>query len=146
MTGPASTVPGPQGERGFNGTQGIQGPRGFNGTDGVNGTQGPQGSNLINSSSLYRVLGNQLSLIREEVGTSIARCNTGDVVVSGGYLIFTNVAPIIQGAGPLPVQGNTPEFTGPNDSAYFTTIQASALTSSTSFYAYVYCFDNPPLG
>ena len=31
MTGPASTVPGPQGERGFNGT------------DGVNGTQDIQG-------------------------------------------------------------------------------------------------------
>ena len=123
--GPASNGPGPQGiqgERGFNGTQGIQGEREFNGTDGVNGTQGIQGPNLINSSSLYRVVGEQLSLAIDQVGTSIARCNTGDVVVSGGYLLFTDVPPISQGEQ-LPVQGNTPEFTGPNDSAYFTTIQ-----------------------
>ena len=51
--GPASTVPGPQGERGIEGPpgpastvpgpQGEQGLRGFNGTNGVNGTNGATG-------------------------------------------------------------------------------------------------------
>ncbi len=169
-TGPASTVPGPQGppgingingvngtqgpmgfngtqgaqgERGFNGTQGIQGPRGFNGTDGVNGTQGPAGPSVINSANLYRAFGNQIVLdfIHDVViGTSIAQCNTGDVVIEGGYNIVFG-SPRILAEGPLPFTGtNIPDYTGPNDSAYFTTMQGD----DGSFVAYAYCFDNSP--
>ena len=96
MTGPASTVPGPQGERGFNGTQGIQGPRGFNGTDGVNGTngvngtQGPQGipgPNNISKTKVYTVFSGLTATFPPNNSTgfasAIANCNPGDTAISG---------------------------------------------------------------
>ena len=152
MTGPASTVPGPQGLRGFNGTdgvngmQGIQGLRGFNGTDGVNGTQGPAGPNQINSTNLYRVIGNTAN-IQPPAGTlatSIASCESGDVVIEGGYMVLVtsnNAAPIVFADGPLPNAFGG----GPNDSGYYVQLISTGITNSfTTFIAYAYCFNNSP--
>ena len=100
---------------------------------------------MINGSSLYLVFGNETFLSIFEVGTSIAKCKTGDVVIEGGFEItFGGVRLLAE--GPLPTSGlNVPDYTGRNNSAYFTTMQDQAGGSS-SFQAYAYCFDNPPLG
>ena len=108
MTGPASTVPGPQGERGFNGTNGI------------NGAQGPAGVFQLNSTNLYVALGNiaTTSSTTGIIANSTAICDEGDVVIEGGYqlLSLTSLAPTVVSDGPLPspVLGGT----SPADSAY----------------------------
>ena len=149
MTGPASTVPGPQGERGFNGTQGIQGPRGFNGTDGVNGTQGiqgPAGLNQINSTNIYLKLGNQINsnpgTFPSERVISRATCDSGDIVIEGGSEIVplsdTSVPPFLIIDGPTPTPSN-PGITE-EDQEYL----VMAYGGGARIQAYAYCFDNPP--
>ena len=169
MTGPASTVPGPQGERGFNGTQGIQGLRGFNGTDGVNGTQGiqglrgfngtdgvngtqglqgPAGINVINASNYYSVQGDTgVVPFGNPRAFSSAFCDTGDVAISGGYIISPITITPTPGSFDIEVDIGIDEFgsaTFPADPpvGWATTIIAVEGTAVTTT---VYCFDNPPL-
>ncbi len=80
MTGPASTVPGPQGDRGLTGADGATGPQGANGTF----------ADVI----IYKVTDPTPTLvIPGGVGTSDARCQIGDKVISGGggYSFFPDV-------------------------------------------------------
>ena len=91
---------GPAGEEGMDGEPG---PRGFNGTDGVNGTQGPQGPaglNEINSTNIYLKLGNpvisSLGSTESQSVLSRATCDSGDIVIEGGYEII----PINEGSVP----------------------------------------------
>lgn len=52
--------------------------------------------------------------------------------------------PIIFKDGPLPTPfNNNPIYTGPDNSAYSTTV-FSQIASSTGVQAYAYCFDNSP--
>jgi hypothetical protein len=119
MTGPASTVPGPQGERGFNGTNGI------------NGMQGPAGPNQINSTNLYirqgnsTTTGNALATI-----TSTAICDSGDIVLQGDYNINNF------GGGPF---FNLISSTSPTFDSYSTTIRANGVTIQST----ALCFNNP---
>jgi hypothetical protein len=136
--GPASTVPGPQGEQGL---------RGFNGTNGINGTDGQPGPNQINSTNLYRVLGNIATVPASggSVATSNANCETGDVVIEGGYQISSanlNPPPLVFIDGPIPLISGSPP--PPNDSGYTVSIVSSGNGATTTFRAYAYCFDNSP--
>jgi hypothetical protein len=143
-TGPASTVPGPQG---------IQGLRGFNGTNGVDGTngtigpQGPAGLNQINSTNIYLKLGNQ---INSNLGTtpsekviSNATCDSGDIVIEGGYEMLpfsdNSVPPFLIINGPTPTPSN-PTLTE-EDQGYL----IMAYGGGARIQAYAFCFDNPPL-
>lgn len=80
------------------------------------------------------------------LGTSIATCNTGDIVVGGGHYLngFTRERPpILIHEGPLPGLNDSPPFTGPSDSAYHVTYSTDE-SSLAQFQAYAYCFDNSP--
>jgi hypothetical protein len=76
---------GPQGPAGPQGPQGIRGERGLPGEDGEDGEPGPS---QIHPTSLYfeegdsMTTGNSLATI-----TSTASCETGDIVLEGGYNI-----------------------------------------------------------
>jgi hypothetical protein len=128
---------GPQGPMGFNGTQGPQGPMGFNGTNGVNGTQGPPGPagpNEINSSKLYPVTGAQASFgggVRVPI-TSTATCNSGDVVLEGGFSISTDPGADID----LTSLSSGPTNNGQN---YFITASGNNIVIQSN----ALCFDNP---
>ena len=85
--------PGPQGPVGPQGPAGIDGEDGAQGPPGANGTQGPQGQsglNMINSSSLYLVVGPKNDTASDMFAESIAACDPGDIVISGSYEIHNN--------------------------------------------------------
>ncbi len=152
--GAASTVPGPQGpmgfngtqgpqgERGFNGTQGpqgIQGPRGFNGTNGATGPQGiqgpegPSGITFINGTNTYFRSANSSSSFQSGVflTTAVVFCDAEDVVIhrSLNVLDFMSDAVIIQDVENVPNGWQV------------------LLKSTTTFQPFtleVRCFDNPP--
>lgn len=119
--------PGPQGPPGPAGPQGIQGPIG------PNGTQGPPGSpgiTQINGTNYYSIEGN-----RGFIGpggflaTSTAECDTGDVALSGEYVLFG--IPVVSSFVSL---GTSPDswqtvISGEPNQAVVTTVN---------------CFDNPP--
>ena len=78
---------GPQGERGLTGATGMIGP-----ASNVPGPQGQAGPNQINASIIYKqfssVTKSPLLLPIEDFATnSTARCLPGDVVLSGGYRV-----------------------------------------------------------
>ena len=74
---------------------------------------------------------------------SIVTCDTCNVVFEGGH-VFTAYTPsrptiiITEGSLPFSFSSNI----GPDDSAYHVEVSATAITT---FQAYAYCFDNPPL-
>jgi hypothetical protein len=109
-SGPAGPM-GPAGPQDETGPQGIQGERGLPGEDGEDGAQGPAGPaglDEITSTNLYLRLGNSVSTIGDPLVTfsSLATCETGDIVVNGGYEIRpkseNRVPPFIIIAGPTP--------------------------------------------
>ena len=143
-TGPARTVPGPQGAMGFNGTdgmngtQGIQGPRGFNGTNGINGTQGPPGiTQLIPGTNVYLVT-NSSGFVNINSPINVqALCQPGDFVIDGGYnydyTTFTQFLFI----------GKSQPIISPSGAGW----EASLFDSPTgrgNLIVYAYCFDNSP--
>ena len=74
---------------------------------------------------------------------SIVTCDTCNVVFEGGH-VFTAYTPskptiiITQGSLPLSFSSNI----GLDDSAYHVEVSATTITT---FQAYAYCFDNPPM-
>ena len=123
------------GTQGPPGPLGPQGPPGSNGTNGVNGTQGPPGITFINNTNLYEVNGTTVtstSSINEI--TSIALCNVGDIVIEGGYRSLNDADSNVLVDGPSTANG---EF----DRAYV----VSMLGGGKQFFAFAFCFDNPPL-
>jgi hypothetical protein len=117
--------PGPQGPQGI---QGIQGPIG------PNGTQGPPGITFINNTNLYEAQGitvNATSNINEV--TSIALCDVGDIVIEGGYRSLNKADSNVLVDGPSTANG---EF----DRSYV----VSMLGGGKQFFAFAFCFDNPP--
>ena len=131
---------GPQGPPGANGTTGAtgatgpQGIQGIQGPIGPNGTQGSPGPNQILSANLYIVLGNVTTISGVDgLGTSIATCQTGDVVVTGGHYLFAftrDRPPILNNEGPLPGLADFPSFTGPSDSAYHVSFSTGESSSA----------------
>jgi hypothetical protein len=124
--------PGPAGPAGPAGPQGIQGP------------PGPSGISQINSTNLYLVEGNNTFLNPPipTIGSSVATCDVGDVVIEGGYRVFSatlNSPPIVIFDGPLPAPDGEPPV--PLDSAY----RVDLFGNSTEFQTFAYCLDNPPL-
>ena len=149
--------PGPQGPPGANGTQGTPGPAGPTGPAGAqgipgpqgergfNGTQGPAGFTELNDTNLYGVTGNVTvtGVPLAPVATSTALCDEGDKVVEGGYRANALAPYIVATDGPLPLPQGLP-IPPPIvdlDSGY----EVSIRGGSTTFFAYAYCFDNPPL-
>jgi hypothetical protein len=125
---------GTQGPPGPQGPQGVQGPPGINGTNGVNGTQGPPGITFINNTNLYEVQGptvNATSNINPI--TSIASCDDGDIVIEGGYRSLNQADSNVIVDGPSTANG---EF----DRAYV----VSMLGGGKQFFAFAFCYDNPP--
>jgi hypothetical protein len=134
---PGSTGPtGPQGVQGLIGPNGTQGPRGFNGTDGAQGIQGPAGINVLNQSNLYFVNGNQVnsSDFMDNVGSSTATCDPGDIALEGGHQVFSN-----SGNYDMPFEAIT-EIVTFSDS-YRLHIQGN----NVDYFTFAMCFDNPPL-
>jgi hypothetical protein len=126
---------GVQGPPGPQGPQGIQGPPGLNGTNGINGTQGPPGITFINNTDLYEVQGitvNATSSINPI--TSQAFCDDGDIVVEGGYRSLNQADSNVLVDGPSTANGVF-------DNAYV----VSMLGGGKQFFAFAFCFDNPPL-
>jgi hypothetical protein len=126
---------GTQGPPGPQGPQGVQGPPGINGTNGVNGTQGPPGITFINNTNLYEVQGptvNATSNINPI--TSIASCDDGDIVIEGGYRSLNQADSNVLVDGPS--TGN-----GVFDNGYV----VSMLGGGKQFFAFAFCYDNPPL-
>jgi hypothetical protein len=119
---------------GTQGPPGPQGPPGLNGTNGVNGTQGPPGITFINNTNLYEVRGlnaTATSTINEV--TSLALCDDGDIVVEGGYRSLNQADSNVLVDGPTTANGDF-------DRAYV----VSMLGGGKEFFAFAFCFDNPP--
>ena len=132
--------PGATGATGPQGIQGIHGPRGFNGTDGVNGTQGlqgPSGITFINNTNLYIAFGELVTATSNTVPvSSFAACDEGDIVIEGGYSSNQSNSNVLYDG---PSAGG---MSGGNfDAAYLVTM----LGGGKEFFAFAYCFDNPPL-
>jgi hypothetical protein len=144
-------VPGPQGERGLTGLTGPTGPAstvpGPQGPMGFNGTQGPAGPNQINSTNLYLKVGN---LVTSNLGSTVnervisrATCDSGDIVIEGGY----EISPL--GAGSVPpfiiINGPTPTPSNPNITEEDQEYLVMGYGGGVTIQAYAFCFDNPPL-
>ncbi|HEX2409454.1 MAG TPA: hypothetical protein VHJ38_19795 [Nitrososphaeraceae archaeon] len=133
--------PGPQGTQGIQGLPGPQGERGFN------GTQGPAGPTQINPSKIYKVIGLNVSGTRAPGGVdlfganSTAKCNPGDVVLSGGYRVSTD--PPLIGPVLIPILTET-EPTAAKD-AWTTEIVVRGPPTGFQFtlVSIAECFDNP---
>ena len=123
------------GTQGPPGPQGPQGPPGANGTNGVNGTQGPPGITSINNTNLYEVNGTTVTATSNisEV-TSVALCDIGDIIIEGGYRSLNQADSNVLVDGPSTANG---EF----DRGYV----VSMLGGGKQFFAFAFCFDNPPL-
>ena len=122
--------PGPQGPPGFNGTQGPQGIQGIQGPIGPNGTQGPPGPSGIANISFYSREGQiDDGDNPDELLTSIASCDSGDVAVGGGYI--TNTVTKILGSAPNDAQDSWVSSGIPDG-------------GTGSIIANVICFDSPP--
>lgn len=106
---------------------------------------GPTGTIQINSTNLYRVIGEIVTAENNIPTSSVAICDVGDVVFEGGHEILVKTGfPIIFGEGPLPNPENLfPTFVGSNNTAYFTTILIDQ-PSFAEFRTYAECLDNPP--
>jgi hypothetical protein len=120
---------------GIQGLPGPQGPPGLNGTNGVNGTQGPPGITFINNTNLYEVQGitvNATSSINEITSTAV--CDDGDIVIEGGYRSLNDADSNVIVDGPSTANGDF-------DRAYV----VSMLGGGKQFFAFAFCFDNPPL-
>jgi len=82
----ATGPPGPQGPTGIPGTQGA---RGLTGATGMQGPAGPAGSNEINLSNVYDRNGilAQVPPGPDVLVESVAKCDTGDIVIEGAFSI-----------------------------------------------------------
>ena len=129
-----------------NNQTGTQGPIGPEGPPGPAGAIGPSGITTLNNTNLYFVIGN-VTIENVVRASSIAFCETGDVVFDGGFRLHiggddrNNVGGspfFILYDRPLPPTGSTV------DSGY--KVEFFSASSSTGEYeAFAYCFDNPPL-
>jgi hypothetical protein len=143
--------PGPQGERGLTGATGLTGRAGADSTvpgpTGMTGLQGPAGPNQINSTNLYLKVGN---LVTSNLGStandrviSRATCDSGDIVIEGGY----EISPL--GAGSVPpfiiINGPTPTPSNPNITEEDQEYLVMGYGGGVTIQAYAFCFDNPPL-
>jgi hypothetical protein len=123
MTGPASTVPGPQGERGFNGTNGI------------NGTQGPPGiTQLINGTNVYTLSGSSGCFNVSGIFVTFATltCDSGDLAISGGFFqsnAFSDAVTLRDSRLELNQWG----------------VSLKSTTACQPFTGQALCYDNPPL-
>ena len=125
---------GTQGPPGPQGPAGPQGPPGLNGTNGVNGTQGPPGITFINNTNLYEVQGITVNATGNFAVMSQAVCDDGDIVVEGGYRSLNNADSNVIVDGPSTANGDF-------DNAYI----VSMLGGGKQFFAFAFCYDNPPL-
>jgi hypothetical protein len=143
--------PGPQGERGLTGATGLTGRAGADSTvagpTGMTGLQGPAGPNQINSTNLYLKVGN---LVTSNLGSTVnervisrATCDSGDIVIEGGY----EISPL--GAGSVPpfiiINGPTPTPSNPNITEEDQEYLVMGYGGGVTIQAYAFCFDNPPL-
>ena len=121
-TGPASTVPGPQGAMGFNGTDGVNGTQGIQSTPGI--------TNLNNTNTYLVTTSGNTNL-------GFALCMPGDFIITGGYSSGS-----LGSLGGVPVV-NRPSL-APTLGGWEVQIDIPTGTGVT-FSVYAVCFDNPPL-
>ena len=127
--------PGPQGPQGPIGPAGPQGIQGIQGPIGPNVTQGPPGPNQILSTGVYGVVGDPGTSAGSpaNVAFSVAICDDGDIVLSGGYELVSpsntsevRDAPLSLGNGwitsAIPINAEFP-------------VEVTTIA---------FCFDNPP--
>src|SRR5918994_1328853 len=103
--------------------------------DNKTGAQGPPGITFINNTNLYEVQGptvNATSNINPI--TSIASCDDGDIVIEGGYRSLNQADSNVIVDGPSTANGVF-------DNAYV----VSMLGGGKQFFAFAFCYDNPPL-
>jgi hypothetical protein len=137
---------GAQGPPGPAGPQGIQGEIGSRGETGATGPQGPSGITQLNATNVYSV-NNSTAAQSDTFAILGALCDTGDLVLNGGYNIIgstfeindTHIATAIDqsltnttllGAGWLAAL----VFNGEDNQDISIRLNVNAL-----------CFDNPPL-
>jgi hypothetical protein len=125
--------PGATGATGPQGLQGIQGPIGPNGTQGI---QGPSGVTTLNETNTYTNRTSFTPVNAGATGSQIANCDPGDSIISGGY--ETDLDPNNR----YQIRSDIPNTLGPTD-GWFVNIQ-NIGDNPVSFYAFAYCFDNPP--
>ena len=119
MTGPASTVPGPQGLRGFNGTD---------------GEQGPPGITFINSTNTYTRSANSTNTQPfPDVFITAARpsCDSEDFAINGGFSVLN-----------IRLNAVTLQDVRAGSNAWQITLESS--TAFQPFISTVTCFNNPP--
>ena len=127
--------PGPQGPPGVNGATGPQGPAGPQGDAGATGATGPSGITQLNTTNLYSIRGPTNTHINPTAGnaTSIALCDTGDVLLNGG-LIASGREHILSEARAAETPTNDLPI-GYIGELFGTEAQVTSIA---------WCFDNPP--
>jgi hypothetical protein len=135
---------GTQGPPGPAGPQGIQG---LPGSTGATGATGPAGITTLNSTNLYRVVGN---ITEAEPGdfviSSFTECDSGDSPVNGLSIYF----PFSGGNGTLLATGTVSNFTNAMGILDLSALPTGYLTSAIKaqendvVQSAVTCFDNPP--
>jgi len=117
-----------------NNTTGTQGSVGPQGPPGTTGTTGPQGPNQINSTRIYTVQGNLSSTITTGSASAPARCDPGDIVLSGSYsAVGSNRTTSIQDNA-LPTQ----------DGWITSALGPTTAIDAVNIITFAQCFDNPP--
>jgi hypothetical protein len=126
---------GPRGPEGPKGDTGSTGETGSTGTQGPQGTIGPQGPAGPQSvvGKIYTVPGNQVNAIEPDNTKSIAKCNTGESVISGFFNVGSNNNP-----------GTFKRITETMPAADQYTVEFSGNDGdSVGFRGFAVCFDNP---
>lgn len=123
---------GPQGPKGDTGSIGATGATGPQGPQGVSGAQVPAGPQSV-AGKIYTVPGNQVNAIEPDFTKSVAKCNTGDSVISGFFNVGSNNNP-----------GTFKRITETIPAADQYTVEFSDNNGdSVSFRGFALCFDNP---
>ena len=126
---------GPAGPPGATGSTGPQGPAGPQGDAGATGATGPSGITQLNTTNLYSIRGPTNTHINPTAGnaTSIALCDTGDVLLNGG-LIASGREHILSEARAAETPTNDLPI-GYIGELFGTEAQVTSIA---------WCFDNPP--
>jgi hypothetical protein len=132
---------GTQGPPGPQGIQGIQGPIGPNGTQ---GERGPPGITELNTTNAYQIGEGFLNNLTTPDPLRKVFCDTGDVVISGGYRMLAITGPIEEAANLVVATDRQIFDQEPLGEGW--EVEIIPTTNVSIFYnVNAVCFDNPPL-
>ena len=133
--------PGQQGIQGPPGQQGIQGPIGPNGTQ---GERGPPGITELNTTNAYQIGETFLNNLTTSDPLRKVFCDTGDIVISGGYRMVAITGPIEEAANLVVATDRQIFDQEPLGEGW--EVEIIPTTNVSIFYnVNAVCFDNPPL-